>query len=71
MLPDRTLSAVNGRETDLVMRLTSTDSSERRQAKEKLKKLYLEEFKRCTDYTVDELREIAKVIKTVNKKIAG
>jgi len=53
------------------MRLTSTDSSERRQAKEKLKKLYLEEFKRCTDYTVDELREIAKVIKTVNKKIAG
>jgi len=71
LLPDRTLSAVNGRETDLVMRLTSTDSSERRQAKEKLKKLYLEEFKRCTDYTVDELREIAKVIKTVNKKIAG
>lgn len=70
LLPERTLSAVNGRETDLVMRLTSTDSSERRQAKERLKKLYLEEFKKRIDYTADDLKDITKVIKAVNKKIA-
>lgn len=71
LLPDRTLSAVNGRETDLVMKLTSTDSAERRHAKEQLKKLYLEEFKKHTDYSADELKEINKIIQTVNKRVLG
>ena len=42
LLPDRILASVNGRETNLVMALG--DSKRRREAKEKLKKLYLEEL---------------------------
>lgn len=48
LLPDQVLSAVNGREVDLVMKLTS---QERRKAKEELKQKYLEEFSKKTDYS--------------------
>lgn len=37
LLPERVLATVNGRETDLVMRLGSKDNRERREAKESLK----------------------------------
>jgi hypothetical protein len=63
LLPPRVLSAVNGRETDLVMKL---GSSERRKAKDTLKKRYLEEFKSHSDYTKDELRELSKIVKHIN-----
>jgi hypothetical protein len=64
LLPLRVLSAVNGRETDLVMKLGS--ASERRKAKEALKKCYLQEFQLHTDYTKEELKEMNKVVKHVN-----
>lgn len=66
LLPDRILSAVNGRETDLVMKLGST--TERRHAKERLKKLYLDEFRGQTTYSVGELDRLAKVIKLINAR---
>lgn len=69
LLPERVLSVVNGRETALVMTLGSRDSGERRDAKDKLKKKYLEEFKRHTDYTGAELKELSKVIRVINDRL--
>lgn len=71
LLPQRVLAAVNGKETDLVMKLGSRDSSERRRAKDGLKRKYLEEFGRHTDYEKEELKDLAKVIKTINAKLVG
>lgn len=70
LLPDRILSIVNGRETDLVMGLSSNDNSERRAAKEQLKKKFLVEFKSHSDYKSEELETLSKVIKTINKNFA-
>lgn len=69
LLPQRVLSAVNGRETDLVMKLGSRDSTERRKAKDALKKQYLSEFKSRTDYTKEELKELAKIVRLVNSRL--
>lgn len=69
LLPQSVLATVNGRETDLVMKLGSKDSSERRKAKDALKKLYLSEFKSRTDYTKEELKELAKVVRLVNARL--
>ena len=70
LLPERVLASVNGRETDLVMKLGSRDGAERRKAKEALKRKYLEEFVSRKDYSRDELREFARVIKTINGRFA-
>lgn len=69
LLPHSVLSAVNGRETDLVMRLGSKENSERRKAKDALKKLYLSEFKSRADHTKDDLKELAKVVRLVNSRL--
>jgi len=69
MLPARILAAVNGRETDLVMSLG--DAKRRREAKDKLKKLYLEEFAKHTDYSKKELEEFGRAIRTINGKLAS
>jgi predicted ATP-dependent endonuclease of OLD family len=68
LLPDRILSAVNGRETDLVMSMRSINNQERRKAKDELKKKYLAEFKLHTDYTKSELGHLDKVIKIINSR---
>ena len=70
LLPQRVLSAVMGRETDLVMKLGSKENSERRKAKDALKRRYLEEFKSHSDYQKDELKELIKVIKTINARLS-
>ncbi len=67
LLPQRVLAAVNGRETDLVMKLSSR---ERKDAKQQLKDRYLEEFRKNTDYTKDELKGFEKTIKVINKSFA-
>jgi putative ATP-dependent endonuclease of OLD family len=69
LLPQRVLSAVNGRETDLVMKLGSKDNSERKKAKDALKKQYFSEFKSRIDHTKEELKEIAKVVRLVNTRL--
>jgi putative ATP-dependent endonuclease of the OLD family len=70
LLPERVLAAVNGRETDLVMKLGSRDNAERRRAKEALKKKYLEEFTSRKDHSKDELRELSRIIKAINSRFA-
>ncbi len=52
------------------MKLGSKDSTERRRAKEALKRKYLEEFTSCSDYEKEELKELAKVVKTINAKLS-
>jgi putative ATP-dependent endonuclease of the OLD family len=69
LLPQRVLSTVNGRETDLVMKLGSGDSAERKRAKEMLKKKYLEEFQAHTNYSKEELKEMSKLVKIINNAL--
>lgn len=69
LLPQRVLSAVNGRETDLVMKLGSRDNVDRRKAKDALKKFYLSEFKSKTDHTRDELKELSKIVRLINTRL--
>lgn len=69
LLPHSVLSAVNGRETDLVMKLGSRDNAERRKAKDALKKLYLDEFRARTDHSKEDLKELAKVVRLVNVRL--
>jgi hypothetical protein len=68
LLPQRVLSAVTGKETDLVMKLGSKENTERRKAKEALKRKYLEEFTQRAPYEKDEIREMAKIIKAINAR---
>jgi len=71
MLPQRVLAAVNGRETDLVMKLGSKDNKERRKAKDALKHKYLEEFTcQIGNCAKDEFKELAKVVRTINAKLS-
>jgi predicted ATP-dependent endonuclease of OLD family len=71
LIPPRVLDAVNGRETNLVMKLGSRDNNERRKAKDALKRRYLEEFASRSDYQKDELKDLAKAVKTINTSLAG
>lgn len=68
LLPRRVLSAVMARETDLVMQLSS--GSDRKKAKDELKKRYLAEFRSHTDYTREDLSHLSAVIKRVNTWLA-
>lgn len=67
LLPQRVHATVFGRETDLVLKLTS---KERNIAKQQLKNLCLEEFRKNTDYTKEELKSFEKAIKIINKSFA-
>lgn len=71
LLPDRVLSTVNGRETDLVMRLHSKDNRERRNARDTLKKKYLAEFIAISDWEKAELKEMVKLITLINSRFAA
>jgi hypothetical protein len=51
------------------MKLGSRDSSERRKAKDALKKLYLSEFKSRTDHTKEDLKDLGKVVRLVNSRL--
>ena len=42
-------------------------SRERKQAKQQLKNLYLDEFRKNADYTKEELLGFEKTIRTINK----
>ena len=67
LLPEKIISAVNGRETDLVMELSSSKSEERRHARQNLKKEYLTEFKAHGDYSDGELKEFVKLGRVIRR----
>ena len=68
LLPNTVLSAVNGRETDLVM-ASGSASNKRRNAKDDLKKRYLEEFKDQTELTAEGLKHLKGVIDKINDQL--
>jgi putative ATP-dependent endonuclease of OLD family len=68
LLPLSVLSTVNGRETDLVMALGS--ATEKKSAKEKLKKAYLAEFESQTAFAAQDLARFDAVIKSINKALS-
>jgi len=70
LLPNRILSLVNARETNLLMELTSP-GCDRKGVKNQLKKKYLEEFVKHDDYTPEELKEFIKLVKIINKAFEG
>lgn len=70
LLPKRVLDAVNGKETDLVMGLGSRDTSERKKAKDALKRKYLAEFINLSEFQKDETKELVKVIKGINGRLS-
>jgi hypothetical protein len=65
LLPQCVLSAMNGRETDLVMQLSSR---ERKTAKEALKKLYLKEFGGRSEWSKDDLKDLGKIATAINRR---
>jgi len=71
LLPRSVTDAVNGRESDTVMKLGSSNSQERRQARDVLKKAYLREFKQRADHKEGELAALSRVVKMINKRLAA
>lgn len=69
LLPQRILSTVNGRETDLVMRLGSKENTERRRAKDALKKHYLQEFKSRADHSDEDLKALSRIVRIINSRL--
>lgn len=69
LLPERVMSAVNARETELILQLQ--DGERRKGAKSALKRRYLEEFKRINDFTEAELDPLIKLGSKVNKRFSS
>lgn len=68
LLPQRVISEVIKDHTDLVLQASST-SSDRKKARDKLKKLYLDKFKTTDGITNEEVKELVKIIKMANKAL--
>lgn len=71
ILPRQVLEEVIGRDTDLVMKLSASDGSERRRAKEEFKRRCLDEFKRHRAFAKDEIKEFVKVIGAINARLGS
>jgi putative ATP-dependent endonuclease of OLD family len=69
LLPDFIKSTVNTDNQELVFALQSEDKDERKSAKDKLKRLYLEEFKKDIKYDSTYFAEFYKLAIKINKKI--
>jgi len=67
LLPDRVVSTVFGRETDLAMQLGSVNAGERREAKRQLKRLLLDEFRHGAKYSDEELTAFLELGKVFRK----
>ena len=70
LLPDRVLSAVNARETELILQLAGGDQNAKKSAKSLLKSKYLDEFKSQRNYSADELKEFMKVWTQIQKRFS-
>ena len=69
LLPDFIKSTVNTNNQELVFALQSEDKDERKSAKDQLKRLYLEEFKKDIKYVSSYFGEFYKLTTKINKKI--
>jgi predicted ATP-binding protein involved in virulence len=69
LLPDFIKSKVNNKNAELVFALQSEDKDERKSAKDKLKALYLNEFKKDIKYDETYFSEFYKLAARMNKKL--
>lgn len=69
LLPNFIKSNVNNENSELVFALQSEDKDERKSAKDKLKLLYLVEFKKDIKYNETYFSEFYKLAEKLNKKI--
>ncbi|MGN6341195.1 MAG: ATP-dependent nuclease [Ginsengibacter sp.] len=69
LLPDFIKTAVNSNNSELVFALQSEDKEERKLAKNKLKKLYLDEFKKDVQYNSTYFGEFYKLTNKINKNL--
>ncbi len=65
LLPNCVRSAIFANNTELVTQAIGGDKS----AKDSLKRLYLDEFKKRTDYTADDMKGFRDLFKRINKGI--
>lgn len=67
LLSSSILASVHGSNTDLIMKLTSTDSSKRKSAKNSLKSKLLEEFKSTENLTANDLQKFKSLFNNITK----
>jgi putative ATP-dependent endonuclease of OLD family len=67
LLPDSILAGVYGANTDLIMKLTSTESSKRKSAKSSLKSKLLDEFKGAKNLTANDLKKFKSLFVNITK----
>lgn len=67
LLPNSILSSVYGNNTDLVMKLSSSDSNARKSAKNELKNKLLVEFQKKSDLTAAELKGFKRLFINIHK----
>lgn len=67
LLPKNVLSNVYGNNTDLVMKLTSTDTKTRKSAKNELKTKLLEEFKKTKNVSPADLKGFKSLFSNIGK----
>jgi predicted ATP-dependent endonuclease of OLD family len=70
IIPDEVLTAVQSTETDLVRQLQFESGDNRRKASSLLKKKYLEEFRKTTDYNEEQMKEVYKLFAKLRKKLS-
>lgn len=65
LLPERIRASIFAKNTSIVTQAIGGDRS----SKERLKKLYLDEFRKCDDYTSEELKGFLDLFKKINKGV--
>ncbi|MGH1376082.1 MAG: ATP-dependent nuclease [Alphaproteobacteria bacterium] len=67
LLPSQVLKDIHSDNTDLVMKMGSIDSKIRKSAKNRLKSLFLENFKNRTDLGASDLKGFKSLFSNINK----
>ncbi|KAF0232545.1 MAG: ATP-dependent [Desulfovibrionaceae bacterium] len=70
LLPNTIWSSVFSQETDVVLSLSSKSKEIRESAENNLKQKMLDEFRKRTDYSNEELEQFSKIFKIINKKFS-
>ncbi|MCL2116422.1 MAG: ATP-binding protein [Methanobrevibacter sp.] len=68
LLPDFIKNKINSNNTDLIDAMGSSNNKTRKEAKNKLKKLYLKEFKRDIKYNEEYFGKFYELIDSINKR---
>lgn len=70
LLPPAVIADVMGKNANLTMAVMNGDPNQRKQAKDHLKKEMLKAFKSSTNYSAEDLKDLSKVVKTINKRLS-